>query len=216
MDSPGPQPRSLTRLSLEREKIYQPVAHEIETQTAILGVALNDALGERKSGDSDNAWRLVRLAACQWDRVAEITITILNVITDNLPYAQPMVNVRNVNASRFRSPAMIDFAGMQEALDHSVFRSKIRYQIHIRVLRRAVETLTLEFRGCFRAAEKMQESRPEMWISLDPAFHDLDLITKESLLAFRGLLIALPDAALSALLSDLKSVITPHARPSAS
>lgn len=213
MENSASRRRTLTRLSPDREEIYQPVAHEIETHTGILGVALNEALGKRESGDLQNAWRLVRLAACQWDRVAEITITVLNATTDHLPFAQPMANTRNVNTSRFRSTAMIDFAGVQEALDHSVVRSKIRYQLHIRVLRRAVETLTLEFRKSFRVAEKMPEARPEMWVSLDPSFHDLDLITKESLLAFRSLLVALPDSALIALSSDLKSLIEQNIPP---
>ncbi|MGH9328234.1 MAG: hypothetical protein ACRD2B_16315 [Terriglobia bacterium] len=207
-----PSSRRRNSLSPEREEIYQPLVFVIETQTGILGVALNEALGERRSGDDENAWRLVRLAACQWERVVEITVAILNAIADNLTYARPVVSAHTMNTSRFRSRAMIDFVGLQEALDASVFRSKIRYQIHIRVLRRAVETLTQEFRNHFRVAEKMQESRIEMWANLDPAFHDFDYITKQVLLAFRGFLPALPDSALAGLLADLKCITEPGAR----
>jgi hypothetical protein len=204
--------RGLMPLSAEREQIYQPVALEIETQTAILGITLNEALGEREFGNQENAWRLVRLAVCQWDRLAEIVSLMLHAIAEDLSASRSIVAVRSITTNRFRSRAMIEFVGTWDLLDQLIFRSKLRYQLHIRVLRRAIETLTAEFRRSYRSAERSSESADEMWGNLDPAFHDYDLIIKESLLALRAFLIALPDSALQDFASSLKSVVTHSVR----
>jgi len=202
----------LVPLAPEREGIYQPVALEIETQTVILGVSLNEALGERDAGNLENAWRLVRLAVCQWDRLSEILTILLNSITENMPHTRSLVASRNIATDRFRSRTMIEFAGMRETLDQLIFRSKLRYQTQIRVLRRALEVLSAEFRRSYRSAEQLPASAVDMWTNLDADFHDFDLLTKETLLAFRAFLIALPDSALPAFAADLKVVVSNSVR----
>src|SRR3990172_1486212 len=67
-----PRPGGLVSLGQEREALYQPVAQEIETQVTILGISLNDAFDERTAGNNEIAWRLVRLSASEWDRLAGI------------------------------------------------------------------------------------------------------------------------------------------------
>ena len=62
----------LFSLEPECDALYQPVAQEIETQVTILGISLNDAFDERASGNNEIAWRMVRLSASEWDRLAEI------------------------------------------------------------------------------------------------------------------------------------------------
>lgn len=208
LDEPHMRAPGLVPLPPEREDIYQPVALEIETQTVILGVSLNEALGERDAGNLENAWRLVRLAVCQWERLSEILTILLNSITENMPYTRTVVAVRNISTNRFKSRSMIEFGGMREMLDQLIFRSKPRYQTHIRVLRRALELLTAEFRRSYRTAEQAPESSATMWTNLDPDFHDFDLLIKEALLAFRAFLIALPASALPAFAVDLKVVVS--------
>jgi hypothetical protein len=50
-------PRAAGRVPLgaDREAIFQPIAQEIETQAAILGISLNDAIEERDAGQSEIA-----------------------------------------------------------------------------------------------------------------------------------------------------------------
>src|SRR5579872_3097692 len=167
---------------------------------------------ESEFGNQENAWRLVRLAVCQWDRLAEIVMLMLHAIAEDLSSSRSIVAVRSITTNRFRSRAMIEFVGTWDLLYQLIFRSKLRYQLHIRVLRRAIETLTAEFRRNYRSAERSSESADEMWGNLDPAFHDYDLIIKESLLALRAFLIALPDSALQDFASSLKNVVTHSVR----
>lgn len=210
LDRPSSRVQRLSSLSKNRQDIYQPISLEIETQTAILGISLNEALGERASGNTENAWRLVRLGVCQWDRLAEIVTIMLNAVTESVPAARSVMAVRGINTGQFRSKAILDVSGMQDVLEQLVFRSKVRYQLHIRFLRRSVEALTAEFRRSYRSVER--EAPAELFRNLDPAFHDFDLVIKESLLAFRILLISLPDAALPAFTDDLKGIVSRSVR----
>jgi hypothetical protein len=194
-------------LTAERESIYQSLALEIETRASILGVSLNDAVEERDLGKQEIAWRLVGLADCEWERLAQIANGLLNALGKYMPAARVVVPVRNIAAHHFKSPAMVDYARMHEVLDQFVFRYKLRFQLHLRVLRRAVEALTSEFGQTYRRVLQTGASSNGVWSHLDLCFHDFDLITKEVLLAFRAFLACVPDEELEALATDLNALI---------
>jgi len=194
-------------LDAEREAVYQSIALEIETQASILGVSLNDAVEERDLGKQEIAWRLVGLANCEWERLAQLANGLLNALGKYMPAARVVVPVRNIAAHHFKSHAMVDYARTHEVLDQFVFRYKLRFQLRIRVLRRAVETLTTEFGQTYRSVLRTGSSSVGVWSYLDFCFHDFDLITKEVLLAFRAFLACLPDEELQALTTDLDALV---------
>lgn len=198
---------SLLALTPDRDAIYQPIAQEIETQAAILSISLNDAIDERDSGHNEIAWRLVRLSVSEWDRLSEILTILLNVVSEHMGSARMVIPVRGMVSQRFKSRTMIDYLRMHELLDQLVFRSKMRFQLHVRVLRRGAETLTIEFRRAYRYAERTEDRPPELWHKLDLYFHDFDLVIKESLLAFRAFLVCLPHSTLSGFAAQLRPVV---------
>lgn len=198
---------SLLALSPDREAIYKPIAQEIETQAAILSISLNDAIDERDSGHNEIAWRLVRLSVSEWDRLSEVLAVLLNVVSENMGSARMVIPVRGMVSKRFKSRTMVDFLRMHELLDQLVFRSKMRFQLHVRVLRRGAENLTAEFRRAYRFAERTEDRPPELWHKLDLYFHDFDLVIKESLLAFRAFLVCLPHSTLSGFAAELLPVV---------
>jgi hypothetical protein len=202
-----PSAGRLPPLSEDRAAIYQPVVLEIETQSAILGISLNDAFEERDAGNPEIAWRLVRLSVSEWDRLTEIVTLLLRQMTKHLPMAKVVVPTRTMGANHFRSRVMVDYVRMHELLDQLVFQSRLRFQLHIRVLRRAIETLSTEFRRAYRYAERTGDEPRELWTRFDHYFHDLDLVSKETLLALRALLACLPHSALPAFEADLQSIL---------
>ena len=197
----------LSHLGSSREALYKPVAREIEMHTAIVGISLNEAFEERDYGSAENAWRLVRLSASEWSRLSEVTEALLNLVVRYLPTARINVAVRNLTAHRFKSQIMIDHVRMHEVLHQLIFRSKLRFQLHVRVLRRAVESLTGDFIHRCRSAECDEDHPPELWTSLDLEFHDFDLLTKETLLAFRAFLICLEDHDLEDFAAELAEIL---------
>lgn len=211
----APRLSGLFPLGPERDAIFQPIALEIETQAAILGISLNDAIEERDAGQLDIAWRLVRLSASEWDRLAEILGLLSIAMSRHMGSARTIIPVRNVAAERFKSRVMTDYVRMHELFDQLVFRTKLRFQLHLRMLRRAAEILSREFRRDYRYADRTQHHPPEMWERLDYYFHDFDLVVKETLLSCRTILACLPHSSLPAFAADLQSVVRRGVRSTA-
>jgi len=207
MNSDEPKPSGPVPLGLAREAIYRPIALELETQAAILGISLNDAFEERDSGRSDNAWCLVHLSTSEWGRLAEIVVALLNTVNEYMPLARVAVPVRSLATQHFKSRIMIELMRTHELVQQLVFRSKLRFQLHIRTLRRAAETVTADFRHEYHAAEDAGNQSPDLWRLLDLEAHDFDLITKETLLAFRTFLPCLRDSDLAGFAAEIKSVM---------
>jgi hypothetical protein len=200
-------PAGLAPLGSERRAVYDGFAPEVEARIAMLGISLNDAFEERDAGRYDIAWRMVRLSAAEWYGVEKIIAGLLNTLTKHLPEAQFVVTPRSIHAHRFLSKSMVDYVRMHELLDQLVFSSQRRFQLQLRLLRRAAEIVTGEFRRAYRQAERISDRSAEVWSEIDLDFHDFDLITKEAVLAFRALLASLPPSALPKLSFDLNAVL---------
>ena len=197
----------LARMGSTREALYQPIAREIETQTAILGISLNEAFEERQEGRGENAWHLIGLSAAEWSRLAEVSTVVLNLVDKYMPAAHVVAPVRNLATHRFKSRVMVDQLRMHDVLHQFVFRSKLRFQLQVRVLRRATESLTQDFLESYRSVEPAVECPALLWSSFDLGFHDFDLVTKETLLAFRAFLVCLQDSELESFSSDLAAAL---------
>ncbi len=211
----APPIRGLIPLDAEREAIYQPIALEVETQAAILGISLNDAFEERDSGHSQIAWRLVQLSIREWNRLADLVQELLKALARHLPEAAAVGPVRGIVAARFKTEVMTDHTRLHELLDQLVFSSRLRFQLHLRFLRRAAEILTAEFRRQVRSGSETEDRPEEFWRGLDLCFHDLDLICKEGLLAIRAVLSCLPTTALVGFGRDVREILGRGVRRSA-
>lgn len=199
LDAPGG--RVSLRLDGERERLYQTIVLELQTQSAILAVSLNDAIEECESGNHEIAWRLLRLTTAEWNRLAEILRTLLGVVTDYLPLAGTVIPIRSMAPAYFKSEAMIDYVWLHEWLDF-LWRTRQRFHLQVRVLRHAVEALTEDFQ---QVQPRSYTFPAGVWGRLDRDFHDFDLITKEVLLAFRSFITSLPEPAVD----DFRSAILP-------
>jgi len=175
-------------LCADLHAIYHPLAQEIETNTTILGITLNDAFGEREANRHEMAWHTVRLARGEWDRLTDLVVGLLGVLTKFLPSTNGIVPLRRVAVSHFKSRAVMDYVGLYEFLNQILFSSKHRFALQLRFLFRACAILSKEFKRACREGALTLDSSDELWTRLDYYFHDFDLIAKETLLAFHTLL----------------------------
>jgi hypothetical protein len=178
----------LGSLSADLQAIYHPLAQEIEAQTTILGITLNDAFGEREANRHEMAWHVVRLARGEWERLTELVVGLLSIFTKFLPATNGLVPVRRVAVGHFKSRAVMDYVGLYEFLDQILFSSKHRFALQLHFLFRASAVLSKDFKRAGREGALTLDSSDELWSRLDYDFHDFDLIAKETLLAFRTLL----------------------------
>jgi hypothetical protein len=212
----APRRAGVPRLSPDRESLYLRLVREVEAHSHMVGVVLNEAIEQHRDGRSELAWRLARLSVAEWRRLTEILSATLSVIGRHLDAPVIVVPVRGKSAEHFKTRLMGDSARLHELLDQLVFRSNLRVQLHLRFLRRAVETLTAEYDYARRFAERTDDGTRETWRRLDYLYHDFDLIAKETLLATRAFLACLPDAAVESFATQLTPAIEPRAQAASS
>jgi hypothetical protein len=206
----------LASLRADLETIYAPLAQEIETHTAILGITLNDAFSEREAKRNEMAWHVVRLAVGEWDRLTELVVGLQSAVSKFLPATNAIVPLRRVAVFHFKSPAVRDNVGVYEFLDQILFSSRSRFALRLRLLLRTSTTLRSEFTRACREGAITLDSSDELWTRLDYCFHDFDLLAKETLLALRTLLLCLSSEGARVLALDLQNLLERGTRVSVS
>lgn len=212
----GLRARGRGSLREDLQAIYQPFAQEIEAQTTILGITLNEAFGEREATRHEMAWHVVRLARGEWERLTELVVGLQSVLSKFLPAANGIVPARRVATRHFKSRVVIDNVGLYEFLDQILFSSKRRFALQLRFLFRASTLLSKGFKRTCREGALSLDASEEMWTQLDYYFHDFDLIAKETLLAFRTLLACQSPEAAKELSLDLQVLLERGMRVSVS
>lgn len=197
--------KSRSRRSASRP-VYAPIASEIEAHITILGVLLNDAIEERNSGHFSIARRILGLFESEWSRLIELVVDLQSLSLKYLPMAESSIAPRNLSARSFRSRPMNEFFRRHGILDQFVFRSKLRFQLHLRLLRRATAVLGEDFEETKHDSERSSDLFAWTLTQLDLYFHDLDLLSKETLLGFSAELASLPDAALEEIASEVSAL----------
>ncbi len=190
-----------------RQRLCQTIVLEIEAQGAMLAISLNEAMEERDLGNFDNARNFLHLTASEWERLAEFLTFLLQLMGNYLPLARTAVPARTMDAAHFRSESMIEYVRLHEWVDQFLFRNKLRFNLQVRVLRRAIETLTEDFRQTQPRARSTVEGPSAAWSRLDRDLHDLDLISKEVLLTIRSFLACLSEAAARQFATELRPVL---------
>ena len=187
--------------------LCSPLLTEIDAHTAILGVVLNDAIDELAAGNPETARRMLGIFNSERERLVDLVIHLQNLSLKYLPTVQYPIDARSLDPASFRSQPVTEILKRHGVLEQFVFRSKLRFQLQLRLLRRATALLNESFEEVRRRAGTDIEGFHSTLSQLDLYYHDLDLLTKETILGFSEELAALPDAVLEDMAAEI-SVLT--------
>ncbi len=187
--------------------LCSPLLSEIDAHTAILGVVLNDAIDELVSGNPEIARRMLGVFNSERERLVDLVIHLQNLSLKYLPTVQYPIDARSLDPASFHSQPVTEILKRHGVLEQFVFRSKLRFQLQLRLLRRATALLNESFEEVRRHTGTDVTSFRGTLSQLDLYYHDLDLLTKETILGFSEELSALPDAVLEDMAADI-SVLT--------
>ncbi|TAM79472.1 MAG: hypothetical protein EPN47_16845 [Acidobacteria bacterium] len=166
---------------------------EIDAHTSILGVALNDAIDELASGRAEIARCMLGVFSSERKRLIELVVDLQNLSLKYLPTVQYPVEARTLNPESFRSEPVCEFLKRHTDLEQFVFRSKLRFQLQLRLLRRVTALLNESFEEVMSDPGTDAAAFDGALAKLDLYFHDLDLLSKETLLGFSAELASLPN-----------------------
>lgn len=187
--------------------LCSPLLSEVDAHTAILGVVLNDAINELASGNPEIALRMLGVFNSERERLVELVINLQNLSLKYLPTVQYPIDARSLDPVSFRSEPVTAILKRHGVLEQFVFRSKPRFQLQLKLLRRATALLNESFEEVRRRAGQNADSFHSILSQLDLYYHDLDLLTKETILGFSEELAALPDDVLEDMAVEI-SVLT--------
>ena len=176
---------------------------EMDTHSTILGVVLNDAIEELASGNDDIARRMLNVFDTERERLVELIINLQNLSLKYLPTTQYPVETRSLDPVSFRSQPVSEFFTRHGVLDQFVFRAKLRFQLQLRLLRRATVLLNESFEELKLQAETEVLAFGRRLAQMDLYFHDLDLLTKETLLGFSTELASIPEDLLEDMAAEI-------------
>lgn len=209
---PGPRFRRPANNSL-----CSPLVSEIDAHASILGVALNDAIDELASGKTEMARCMLGVFSSERERLVELVIDLQNLSLKYLPTVQDPIEGRTLDPESFRSAPVSEFLKRHNVLEQFVFRSKLRFQLQLRLLRRATALLNESIEESIGNPAKGTAGFGGTLTQLDLYFHDLDLLSKETLLGFSAELASLPEDMLEevsaeiAALTNRNTVLSPLA-----
>ncbi len=189
-------------LGPQRESIYCQAGSEIETRITMMAVSLNEAIEEHRDGRSELAAQLFSLVVGEWIRLADILQNLQALTLRYLVLAPYTLPLRPLTRRHFLSPIMSDHVRFHSFLNQFIFRPRLRFQLHVGILRHATQILTVELGRCDPATGAFSGRGGR----LDCCFHDFDLVAKEALVVFRALLACLPDSALPDIAREMSRV----------
>jgi hypothetical protein len=180
-----------------------PLLSEIDAHTAILGVVLNDAINELASGNPEIARCMLGVFDSERERLVDLVINVQNLSLKYLPTVQYPIDARSLDPVSFRSQPVTEILKRHGVLEQFVFRSKLRFQLQLRLLRRATALLNESFEEVRGHTGTDAEGFHSTLSQLDLYYHDLDLLTKETILGFSEELAALPDDVLEDMAAEI-------------
>jgi|SRR5579884_1805940 len=183
--------------------VYLSLTSEIEAHTTILGVLLNDAIEEQNSGNTELARHTLNLFDSERQRVVDLVINLQNLALKYLPAALNTIVTRTLSDRSFRSEPVSDLIRRQGNLEQFVFRSKLRFQLQLRLLRRATAILNESFEEIKHDAEVNSKLFDWALSQIDLHLHDLDLLARETLLGFGAELASMPRGVLQELADEV-------------
>jgi hypothetical protein len=198
----GPNPAPHLASADARRRLSRAVTLEIEAQSAILAISLNDAMEERETGQPELAWSTLHLmTSAQWVRLAETLGVLLNAVTRHLPLTRITAPARSLVPEFFRSEVMQGYLALHDSAEQFLFRGKPRFTLHVRALDQAVLRLTNDFLESQPGPLSLRDD--DVWSRLDHDFHDFDLLSKETVLTVRGVIASLPANALDSFAAEI-------------
>lgn len=194
-------------------RLYLAIKLELDAESAILAVSLNEAMEARECGEQDHAWSTLHLMSTpQWMRQADWLGVVLRAMTSHLPMARVTLPARTLMPEFFKSDAMQGYLALHDTADQFLFRGKPRFSLHLKTLEEAVSRLTSDFLEA--QPGPLLEPDSDLWTRLDHDFHDFDMLTKETELALRGFIACLPTAALQSFAAELQPALRQGVRAS--
>jgi hypothetical protein len=194
----------MSRLPAEKNELFESVVHHWEASYAMLSVALNEAFSLCTRGELVRARQQLAVTSELASLLAPPLVRALSAMDSHAREHGTYSLVEPLNPVFFRG-ATAHRAASWSSLWHGVlFRERPRFLQKLRVLSKAVQELTTEFRATTAVLVDGTSTEPgDRWAALDVLHFDLNTCLRETVVVLKSFLCAVPSDELGGLRSRL-------------
>jgi len=178
-------------LSPASEKIYEQARLDMETNTAMVGVAMGEALEVRQLGDVEEAIRFLNIGA---DIIQRFTPNLLSLLAVMAKFSRMVSAISPVNPilpSDFHLAELASLAHLHRILHHMLASTKQRFRLKLYVLGKGLSITSHYLLKKIRGIVVRQDSDDQEWREIIAVEEDFQRLSEESIESFRCLMAAL-------------------------
>jgi len=181
------------RLPGEMRGVFEGAVGCWESANAMAGVALNDAIALRVSGNLVCAQQQASVSSDLVVRLAVQLEAACEIIQSEARHRSAIPSVEPLHAEHFRSESAKDAATWNSLLHQVLFGARSRFFHKLRVLGSTVESLARQFEEhSLEIAEGTSPQPGVSWEELETLQYDLNTCLKECEIVLKSFLLSLP------------------------
>ena len=177
-----------TLLSPTSEKAFHQTRHQIERNSSMVGVALNEAMEIRKLGDLDEAIRFLDTGS---DVIERFTPNLLSLLKVMIRFSRMMNAITPVNPvlpEDFHLAELTNLAQLNRVLHQILVSAKQRFRLKLYILGKGVSIASRCLIASIRNVITRRSTADQEWEEIAKINQDFQKLSNESVESFRALL----------------------------
>jgi hypothetical protein len=184
----------MSRLPTEKNELFESVVRGWEASYAMLSIALNDAFSLCARGELVRARQQLAVASELATLLAPPLNAALLTMGNHAREHRTYSRVQPLNPVFFRGATAHRAASWSSLWHGLLFRERSRFLQKLRVLSRAIQELTLEFRATATVLVEGTSTEPgARWAALDVLHFDLNTCLRETIVILKSFLCTVPN-----------------------
>ncbi len=173
------------------ERIFQKATLEIEGNTAIVGMVVDEAMEVRQLGDLDEAIRFLNIGGDVIERFTPNLLALLSVMAKFTRMVSAIAPVNPIVPGDFHLSELTSLAHLHRILHHVLASAKQRFRLKLYILGKALSITSHYFAKNIRNVVTHRSSDDREWDQIFGVQQDFQRLSNESVRSFRVLLEAL-------------------------
>jgi hypothetical protein len=177
-----------TLLSPNSEKTFLQTRHQIERNSSMVGIAIDEAMEIRKLGDLDEAIRFLDTGS---DVIERFTPNLLSLLKVMIRFSRMMSAITPVNPvlpQDFHLAELTNLAQLNRVLHQVLVSAKQRFRLKLYILGKGVSIASRYLVASIRNVISSRSMADQEWEEIAKISQDFQKLSNESVQSFRALL----------------------------
>ena len=192
-----------TLLSPASEKIFRHARVEIETNTTMVEVAVQEALAIKRLGDFDEAVRFLNIGSEVIERFTPNLLSLLTVMAKFSRMVSAMAPVNPVLPEGFHLAELTNLAHLHKMLHQMLISTKQRFRLKLFIIGKGISITSRYLLLRIKDIVTHRSQTDKEWEEIIGIGNDFQKLSQESVRSFHALLEALSNDAAKTLAQQL-------------